>query len=157
VVVARDLHHPVVDLLDHRRSHRYSPAPHGLGVGHLGATHAGEVAVHQIGPHFAFQHPIAPIAHVLEHQQTQHHLGRSAASAAGAALGMPLGQGLVDGRHDFLVRQYLIGVFHPVFVQILHFVGDQTVTKGALRPPRLNHGFSSRVSASSHPAAVAHD
>jgi hypothetical protein len=94
---------------------------------------------------------------VLEHQQTQHHLGRNTAPAAGAALRMPLGQGLVYRRHDFLVRQYLIGVFHPVFVQILHFVGDQSVTEGALRPPRLNHGSSSRVLASPHPAAVAHD
>src|SRR3954465_9398061 len=47
--------------------------------------------------------PSAPVAHVLQHQQTQHHLGGNAAPAAGAALRMPLGQGVVDRGHDFLV------------------------------------------------------
>src|SRR5438309_10581329 len=61
--------------------------------------------------------------------------------AAGAALRMPLGQGLVDRRHDLLVAQHPIGVLHPLFVQILDFLGNQPVTKGALRPPCLDHGF----------------
>src|SRR5712664_2742552 len=84
---------------------------------------------------------VTPVAHVLEHQQTQHHLGRGARPAAGAALRMPLGQGLIDRRHDVLVAQHLIGVLHPLFVQILDFLGNQPVTKAALRPPCLDHGF----------------
>jgi len=56
-------------------------------------------------------------------------LGRGARPAAGAALRMPLGQGLVDRRHDLLVAQHLIGVLHPLFVQILDFLGNQPVTK----------------------------
>jgi hypothetical protein len=111
---SRDEHDPVVDLFDHLWPHCHAPSADGLGVGHLGPTDPGEIAVHQIGARLPFQHAVAPVAHVLEHQQTQHHLGRGARPAAGAALGMPLGQGLVHGRHDFLVRQYLIGVFHPL-------------------------------------------
>jgi len=79
---------------------------HGLGVGHLRPADPGEVAVHQIGAHLPFQYAVTPVAQVLEHQQTQHHLGRNTAPAAGAALRMPLGQGLGDRRHDFLVRQH---------------------------------------------------
>src|ERR1700737_2947037 len=55
--------------------------------------------------------------------------------------GMPLGQGLVDRRHDLLVPQHPIGVLHPLFEQVLDLLGNQPVTKGALRPPGLNHGF----------------
>jgi hypothetical protein len=63
---------------------------------------------------------------------------------------------MVDRRHYLLVGQHLIGVFHPVFVQILDFVSDRPVTECALRPPCLNHRVSSRVSARRRPAAAAH-
>src|ERR1700731_276641 len=53
----------------------------------------------------------------------------------------PLGQGLVDRRPDLLVPQPPIGVLHPLFEQVLDLLGNQPVTKGALRPPGLNHGF----------------
>jgi hypothetical protein len=69
---------------------------------------------------------------------------------------MPLRQSLVNRRHDFVVRQHLIGVSHPVFVQILHFFCDQPIAEGALRPPRLNHGSSLRVSAHRPPDAADH-
>src|ERR1700730_17333599 len=140
-MVARDLHDPFMDLFDHLRSHRHAPTAHGLGVGHLGGAHPGEVAIHQIGPHLPFQHAASPVAHVLEHQQTQHHLGRGARPAAAAALRMPLGESLVDRRHDLLVGQHPIGMLHPLFVQILDLLGNQPVTKAALCPPRLNQGF----------------
>jgi hypothetical protein len=39
------------------------------------------------------------------------------------------------------VAQHLIGVLHPLFVQILDLLGNQPVAKDALRPPRLDHGF----------------
>src|SRR3974390_3393086 len=111
---------------------------------------------YQIGAPLPFQDAVTPVAHVLEYQQAQHHLGRGAWPAAGAALGMPLGQGLVDGGPDLLVAQYPIGVFHPRFVQILDFVGDQPVAEAALRPLRLNHRSASPVSARRRPAAAAH-
>ena len=47
------LHEPRVDLLEHLGSDRDAPAPDCLGVRHLGAAHAGEVAVHQIGTDLA--------------------------------------------------------------------------------------------------------
>jgi hypothetical protein len=68
---------------------------------------------------------------------------------------MPLGQSFVDRRHDLLVAQYLIGVLHPRFVQILDFLGDQPVAKAALRPPRLNHNSASCVSVGRPPDATA--
>ena len=145
-----------MDLFDHRRPHSHSPSAHGLGVGHLGTAHPGEIAVYQIGAHFALQHAIAPVAHVLQHQQTQHHLGWRAPPTAAAAAGMPPRQSLVYRRHDFFVRQHLIGVSHPVFVQIPYFFRDQPIAEGALRPPRLNHGSFSRVSAQRPPDAADH-
>src|SRR5467141_1648232 len=39
------------------------------------------------------------------------------------------------------MRNWSYGVLHPLFVQILDFLGNQPVTKGALRPPCLDHGF----------------
>jgi hypothetical protein len=47
-------------------------------------------------------------------------------------------------------------VFHPVFVEILDFFGNQPVAKAALCPPRLNHGSASRVSVRRPPAAAVH-
>ena len=64
-MLARDLHDPLVDLLDHLRPQRHPPFADGLGVGHLGAADAGEIAVHQIGAHLPFQHPVTPVAQVL--------------------------------------------------------------------------------------------
>jgi len=52
---------------------------------------------------------------------------------------VPLGQDLVDGRHDQPVAQDLVGVLHPGFVQILDLFGDQSVAKAALRPAGFNH------------------
>ena len=153
-VVARDLHDPLVDLRDHLWPQRHPPFAHGLGVGHLGGADAGEIAVHQIGAHLPFEHSVTPVAHVLEHQQPQHHLGRIARPAPFAALRMPLGQGLVDHRHDFRVAEQLIGMFHPRFVQVFHFLGDQPVAEAALPAMGLNHALSSCPAGWHHPAAT---
>ena len=76
---------------------------------------------------------------MLEHQQTKHHLGRRAQPSAAAALGAPLCQRLVHRSHDFLVSKHSIGVVHPLFAKITHFLGDQPIAKAELRPPHLNH------------------
>jgi len=153
-VVARDLHDPLVDLLDHFGPQRQPPSAHGFGVGHLGGADAGEIAVHQIGAHLSFQHPVTPVAHVLEHQQTQHHLGRGARPAACAAPRMPLGQGFVNRRHDLRVGEQLIGVLHPRLVQILDFIGDQPVAEAALCAVGLNHALTLGAAAGRPPAAT---
>src|SRR6185312_3270465 len=62
------LHQPRVNLLEHLGSDRDAPAPDCLGVRHLGAAHAGEVAVHQIGADLALEHFIAPVADMLQDQ-----------------------------------------------------------------------------------------
>ena len=153
-VVACDLYDPLVDLLHHRGPQRWPPFAHGLGIRRLGGAHPGEIAVHQIGAHLPFQHLVTPVAHVFEHQQTQHHLGRGARSAAFAALRMTLGQGLVDRRHDLRIVEQLIGLFHPRFMKLLDFFGDQPVTKAALRTMRLNHASTPCAAGSRHPAAT---
>jgi len=61
---------------------------------------------------------------VLEDQQAQYHFGRSAKPAATTALGMPFHQRFVHGGYDLLVRQHLIGVRHPAFAKIAHFLSD---------------------------------
>ena len=137
----RDLHHPFVNLFDHLRPQSQAPAAHGLGIRHLGGAHTGEVAVHQIGPHLALQHRIAPVADVLENQEPQHHLGRRRQPASAAALGMPLRQRFVYGCHDVLILEHFISVLHPVFAKIVHLVGDQAVAKAQLHAPHLNHAF----------------
>src|ERR1700733_8311832 len=69
-------------LMDHNWSHRRAPAAHGFRVGHLGSTDTGEFAIHQIGADLALQYRIAPVADVLQNQQSQHHLRRETQSAA---------------------------------------------------------------------------
>src|SRR5712692_2180941 len=86
-LVLRYFYHSFVNLLDDLRPDSDAPATHGLGVGHLGAAHAREVALHQVGTHLALQHLVAPVADVLEDQQTQNHFGRGALPATAAALG----------------------------------------------------------------------
>src|SRR5271154_6291487 len=71
--------------MDHNWSHRRAPAAHGLRVGHLGSTDTGEFAIHQIGADLALQYRIAPVADVLQDQQSKHHLSRKTRSAASAA------------------------------------------------------------------------
>jgi hypothetical protein len=50
---------------------------------------------------------------------------------------MPLQQRFVYCRHDLLVRQDLIGVLHPVFPQIAHFIDNQPIAEAELCPPHL--------------------
>ena len=150
-------HHPDVDLFDHVCPQCHAPAPHGLGVRGLAGAHAGEVAVHQIGPHLAFQHLIAPVADVLEEQQAQHHFRRGALPAAALALGMALAQSFVHSRHQRLIRQHPIGLCHPVFAQVFDLSSDQAIAEATLRASHLNHVLCSGTSRSPYPDAAGHD
>jgi len=151
----RDAHDPVMDLPDRCRSQRHAPPAHGLGIGHFAAADAGKIAIHQIGPHLPFQHLVAPVANVFEHQQPQHHFGRGPRPAAAAAVGAPLREGLVHRRHDLRIIEHAIGLSHPDFVQVRDLRGDQPVAKAALSAVRLNHALSSDVSAQRHRNATA--
>jgi hypothetical protein len=93
---------------------------------------------------------------VLEDQQAQDNFRRSSQPTAAAALGMPQRQGFVYCRHDLLVRQDLIGVVHPLFPQITHFLGDQPIAEVELCPPHFNHVDASRAVGAAADAA-AHD
>ena len=135
----RHLHEPLVHLLDGLRPDRQSPTADRLGVRHLAAADAGEVAVDQVGAHFALENLVAPVAHVLENEQAQHHIGRRAQPTATAALRMSPPQRFVNRRDDGFIVEQPIGVVHPALAQVLHFVGDQSVAEAALGPPPLNH------------------
>ncbi len=150
-----DGHHSLVNLRDHLRSQRHAPAAHCLGIGHLAAAHAGKVAVHQVGPHLAFQLLVTPVADMFEGQQPQHHVGRRAASAAATAVGMALPQCVVDDRDNLLIGQHFVGVFHPVFAKIAHFLRDQPIPETELPSPHLNHAACS--AALTQPVAGAAD
>jgi hypothetical protein len=63
--------HALMNLLEHLRPERHTPPAHGLGIRRLATAHTGEVPVHKIGPHLAFQRLIAPVANVLEDQQPE--------------------------------------------------------------------------------------
>jgi hypothetical protein len=70
LVILRYFHHPMVDLPEHLGPDRHTPSPHGLGIRHLAAAHAGKVAVHEVGAHLAFHSGVAHVSDVLEDQQT---------------------------------------------------------------------------------------
>jgi len=53
---------------------------------------------------------------------------------------MPPRQSFVHGCDNVLVREHRVGVLHPVFAKIAHFLGDQSVAEAELRPAHLNHG-----------------
>jgi hypothetical protein len=133
------LHEPFVHLLDGLRADRQSPTPDRLGVRHLTAADAGEVAVDQVGAHFALEDLVAPVAHMLENEQAQDHVGGRAQTAATAALRMSPPQRFVNQSDDGLIVEQPIGVVHPPLAQVLHFVGDQPIAEAALGPPPLNH------------------
>ena len=84
----RHFHEPFVHLIDGLRPDRQSPTADRLGVRHPAAADADEVAVDQVGAHFALENLVAPVAHVLENEQTQDHVGPRAQPAATAAFRM---------------------------------------------------------------------
>jgi len=128
----RDLHDPLMDLLDYRRTHRDPPTPHGLGVRDFLATDTREVAVHQIGTHLALQHLIAPIAQVFQDQQSQHDLGGESRPAATTTVRMALRQGLMNRSDDCRIREDRVDMRHPCLTQILDPCRDQAISEAAL-------------------------
>jgi hypothetical protein len=70
---------------------------------------------------------------------------------------MPFRQSLVHGRNDRFIRQHRIGVLHPVFAQITHFLRNQPVAKAELRSSHLNHAASLAPLMPGVPDAAVHD
>src|ERR1700687_277928 len=124
--------------MDHGWPHRHAPATDGLCVWHLGCTDTGEIAIHQIGADLALQYRVAPVADVLQNQQSQHHLRRETQSAAPAALGMALHQCLVNSRDHRFIGQHCVDIRHPRFLQIFDLSRDESIPEAALRASRFN-------------------
>ena len=125
--------------LDDRGAQREADPAQRLGVGHLAGAHVRELPVDQVGPHLALEHAVAPVAHVLEHQQPQHHVGRRAAAPAGAAVRPAPRQRFVDQLDEPLVGQQLVDVPHPAFPQRGDIFGDRAATRWQGAAAALDH------------------
>jgi hypothetical protein len=125
----RYYHNSLVDLFDDVRPQSHAPATHSFGVGHFGKADMGEVAINEVGAHFPFQHHVAPVGHVHEDEQAQHHFGRIAPPTTCAAQVTAGGQSVIDCCQDLLIRQHLVGMDHPVLVETFDFLGDQSVPR----------------------------
>jgi len=86
LALAGDGHQSPMQPLHHRRAQREADPAQRLRIGHLAGAHVRELTVDQVGPHLALEHAVAPVAHVLEHEKPQHHVGRRAAAPARAAV-----------------------------------------------------------------------
>src|SRR5207245_9777775 len=105
------------------------------------SAHAPEIPVHQISAHFTLHDSIAPVANVLEDQQSQHDFGGRTQTTTRSALGMPFGQSFKNDRQQLLVFEQLISVCHPVFEQVCYLGVDEPVAEAELWPARLNHAY----------------
>ena len=118
-VFLRQLHHPLMQLLDHFRPDELPQPRHGLGIRHFPVSHPRERAIHQIGAHFSLQRVIAPVANVFQQQQTQHHFGRRLLAAPFAALRIALALRLINRLQQLLIFQQTVRQPHPRLPQIL--------------------------------------
>jgi len=72
----------------------------------------------------------------------KHHLGWRAPADRGCGCGgCRVARASYTAATIFFVRQHLIGVSHPVFVQIPHLFRDQPIAEGALRPAASQSRF----------------
>src|SRR5580658_9866253 len=89
LLLLRNRYHPFVDVPNHLRPQGQRPLVHDGVVGNFAAAHPREGTVDQVGAHLALHHFIAPVADVLEQEQSQNDFGRRAQPAAGPAFGAP--------------------------------------------------------------------
>src|SRR5215469_9221518 len=156
-LLVRDAHNSVVNLFDNLWPESAAPAAHRFRIGHFGESDSGKIAIDKIGAHFTLKYFIAPVAGVLQDQQTQNHFRGEAAPATCAAHGMALAESFIHGRQDLFVGQHFVDVSHPVFVKTFDFVSNQFVTEVELCAPKFNHALSSRALTRWHWDAAAGD
>jgi len=104
-VFAREGDHPLVNGTHDRRAQDDADLAHRLGIRHLGGANMDELTVDQIGADLALEGRVAPVAHVLEHQQPQHDVGRCALAPERAAMPPATCQRLVDQLQQLRVVQ----------------------------------------------------
>jgi hypothetical protein len=141
----RDGHHALMNLLDDLRAQDDPQLAQRLGVGNLLRAHARELAIYQVRTHFALEHRIAPVAHVLEHQQSQHDLRRGSLAPARAAVRPAAGQRRVHQIDQLRVPKHVVDMAHPVFPQLAHFLSDQALGQIELQAAQFNHIKPSRA------------
>jgi hypothetical protein len=134
-----DGHHPLMDLLDNLGPQRNAELAQRLRVGHLGRADPRELSIHQVGSDLAFEHRVAPVAHVLEHQQPNHDIHRCALAPACETVRPARCQRVVDQLQQQLILEHLVDVPHPVFPKLANFLGDKAVTEIKLVTAQLEH------------------
>jgi hypothetical protein len=145
VFAACDVHDPIMNLQDHRGAQSRPPTAHGFGVWHFLTADTSEVAIDQVGADLAFQVLVAPVSHVLQDQQAQHHLGGKPRPAAPQAFRVAFDQSLMDGMNDLIICQDDVSMWHPDFMQIFDLCCDQSIAEAALQASGGNHGASLRT------------
>src|SRR5580658_2426545 len=128
-----------MELLDDLRAQCQSLAAERLGIGDFACAYARELPIQKVGPYFALEHAEAPVADVLEQQQTQHNLRRRSQPSARAAFGMTPQESFIDNMEQFLVFQYLVSPAHPGFPIIADGFCDELFRKAWRRVAEMNH------------------
>src|SRR5271169_534757 len=158
LLLLRDCHDPFVEALNYFWSQGKCPLIHDGIVWNLTAADTGEGSVDQVGAHFALHHFIAPVANVLEQEQSQNDFSGRAPPAPGSTLGASFGQGFVHSGQQLIIVQNLVRGTHPVFPQIGDFLVNESFGEAELGAAGLNHGVRSGAGlpcGSFSPAAIA--
>src|ERR1700683_4159202 len=71
-----DLHHPPMQFFNHLRPQLARQISHCPVIRNLFAADPGKLAIDQISAHFPRQHFVAPVAHMLQQQHSEHDLCR---------------------------------------------------------------------------------
>ena len=129
-LLARYSHHSRVDLLDDLGAERDGELAQSLGIGNLLRPYPSELPIHQVRAHLALEHAVAPVTHVLQEQQPQHHLSGRAGPPARAALRPTPRERLVDNLHELAIGEHSIDLAHPLFPQGTYFLLDQALGEG---------------------------
>ncbi len=134
-----DRHDPAVDLLDDLRAQCNAKLAQRLGVRDFGGADPRELAIHKVGADLPLERRVAPVANVLEYQETDDDVDRCALASAGAAVRPSRCQGLVGHVQQQRVVQHAVDVAHPVFPQIADLFGDKAVAEVELAAAQLDH------------------
>jgi hypothetical protein len=140
-----DCHDPLVDLLDDLWADGDAELAQRLGIGHLGGTDPCELAIHEVGADFALEHRVAPVADVLENQQTDRNVNGRSLASTGAAVCPSQRQGCVGHVEQQRIVEHAVDVAHPVFPEIANLLGDEAVAEVELTTTQLDHVTPCRV------------
>jgi hypothetical protein len=128
----RQFHHPLVQLLNDPRPDYLPQSGQGLRVRHFFIPDPSKRAIHQIGPHLAFQHVIAPVPDMFQQQQAERDFRRRLHPATAAALRVAFSLSFVHRIQELLIFQKFVHQPHPRFPQALDILGQTSMPQRRL-------------------------